>query len=83
MVSYWESGRDLNLSNDLFDSFVLYQTALRRELASFAREHDFIEVDSDSSVATVNKVLRRRIAHYLGIKSTAFKPSGQSKDLLK
>lgn len=83
MVSYWESGRDMNLSNDLFESFIIYQTALRRELGSFAREHEFLEIDAEGPVADVNREMRRRVAALLGIKSLAFRPSASARDLMK
>src|ERR1700721_2064783 len=32
-ISYWESGRDMSLSNDLFQSFIRFQSRFRREFA--------------------------------------------------
>ncbi|MGH9780816.1 MAG: dTMP kinase, partial [Candidatus Acidiferrales bacterium] len=33
-ISFWEAGRDLHLSDDLYDSFINYQTMLRKEFVS-------------------------------------------------
>jgi dTMP kinase len=74
-ISYWESGRDMSLSNDLFQSFIRYQSLIRREFDYLSQRHGFIEVDGEESVSEVNRVLRKRIASALGIRSTHYKPS--------
>ena len=74
-ISYWESGRDMSLSNDLFQSFIRYQSMIKREFEYLSKRHGFIELDGEGSVSQVNRVLRRRIASHLGIRSTHYKPS--------
>jgi len=74
-ISYWESGRDMSLSNDLFQSFIRYQSMIKREFEYLSKRHSFIEVDGEGSVSEVNRGLRKQIAAYLGIRSTQYKPS--------
>ena len=74
-ISYWESGRDMSLSNDLFQSFIRYQSMIKREFEYLSKRHGFIEMDGESSVSEVNRVLRKRIALHLGIRSTHYRPS--------
>ena len=74
-ISYWEAGRDMSLSHDLYWSFIRYQTMIKREFEVMAKRHSFIELDGESSVSTVNKVLRQRIAEQLGIRATKYAPS--------
>ena len=74
-ISYWESGRDMYLSNDLFQSFILYQAKIRKEFESLANQHGFLAVDGESSVSEVNAELRHQIAAHLGIQHTHYKPS--------
>ena len=74
-ISYWESGRDMSLSNDLFQSFIRYQSMIKREFEYLSKRHGFIELDGEGSVSDVNRVLRRRIASQLGIRGTYYKPS--------
>jgi len=74
-VSYWESGRDMSLSNDLFQSFIRYQSMIKREFEYLSKRHGFIELDGEGSVSQVNRVLRKRIAQHLGIRSTHYQPS--------
>ena len=74
-ISYWEAGRDMSLSHDLYWSFIRYQTMIKREFEVIAKRHNFIELDGESSVPAVNKLLRQRIAEHLGIRSTKYSPS--------
>jgi dTMP kinase len=53
--NYWESGMDLRLGEDLYDSFVAYQTRLIAEFDSMADEFAFHVVDSSASVQTVSE----------------------------
>jgi dTMP kinase len=74
-ISYWEAGRDMSLSHDLYWSFVRYQTMIKRELESMAKRNAFIELDGEASVPAVNKQLRQRIAEQLGIRGSKYAPS--------
>src|SRR5256886_337331 len=74
-ISYWEAGRDMSLSHDLYWSFIRYQTMIKREFEAMAKKHSFVELDGEASVPTVNKLLRQRIAEHLGIRGTKYAPS--------
>lgn len=74
-ISYWEAGRDMSLSHDLYWSFIRYQTMIKREFEVMAKRNSFIELDGEASVSTVNKQLRQRIAEQLGIRATKYTPS--------
>jgi dTMP kinase len=74
-ISYWESGRDMSLSNDLFQSFIRYQSMIEREFEYLSKRHGFLELDGEASVSKVNGLLRKRIASQLGIQNTNYKPS--------
>ena len=74
-ISYWESGRDMSLSNDLFQSFIRYQSMIKREFEYLANRHAFLEIDGEASVSEVNRQLRKSIASHLGIRSTHYRPS--------
>ena len=74
-ISYWEAGRDMSLSHDLYWSFIRYQTMIKREFEVMAKRHAFIELDGEASVSTVNKQLRQRIGEQLGIRATKYTPS--------
>jgi dTMP kinase len=74
-ISYWEAGRDMSLSHDLYWSFIRYQTMIKREFEAVAKRQNFLELDGESSVSAVNKLLRQRIAEQLGIRGTKYTPS--------
>ena len=74
-ISYWEAGRDMSLSHDLYWSFIRYQTMIKREFEVMAKRHSFIELDGEASVSAVNKLLRQRIGEHLGIRSSKYTPS--------
>ena len=74
-ISYWEAGRDMSLSHDLYWSFVRYQTMIKREFEVMGKKNSFIELDGEASVSNVNKQLRQRIAEQLGIRASKYTPS--------
>ena len=74
-ISYWEAGRDMSLSHDLYWSFIRYQTMIKREFEVMAKRHNFIELDGEASVSAVNKQLRQSIAEQLGIRGIKYTPS--------
>jgi dTMP kinase len=74
-ISYWEAGRDMSLSHDLYWSFIRYQTMIKREFEVMAKRHSFIELDGEASVSAVNKQLRHRIGEQLGIRASKYTPS--------
>src|SRR5207244_5410377 len=43
-ISYWEAGRDMSLSHDLYWSFIRYQTMIKREFEVMAKKHNFLEL---------------------------------------
>jgi dTMP kinase len=64
-MNYWESGMDLKLGDDIYDSFRAYQRALVREYNSLADEFDFRVVDARRKVAVIQEELRRQIGDFL------------------
>lgn len=74
-VSYWEAGRDMSLSPNLYKSFIRYQTMVRREFEHLAHRHAFIEINGHASVPAVNSELRKGIAKLLKIRRTGYRPS--------
>jgi dTMP kinase len=60
-LDYWESGMDLGLSRDMFDSFVKYQAAMQGAFRRLQKTYDFTIVDANRSVDSVTKQLRKEI----------------------
>ena len=60
-LDYWESGMDLGLSRDMFDSFVKYQAAMQAAFRRLQKTYNFTIVDANRSVDSVTKQLRKEI----------------------
>ena len=61
-LDYWESGMDLSLSRDLFESFFLYQDRLSQEFAWVAQEYGFHRVDANRNPEQVHQDVRALVA---------------------
>ena len=64
-LDYWESGMDLGLSRDMFDSFVQYQTAMQKSFRLLQKTYGFTIVDGNRSVDEVTAELRKKITGVL------------------
>ena len=60
-LDYWESGMDLGLSRDLFDSFLEYQKRMGNAFRQLQKTYKFDIVDANRPVNEVNKELRKKI----------------------
>jgi dTMP kinase len=62
---FWESGMDLYPSEDMYESFRKYQTALLAQFEKLAEENDFTVIDATPDIRTVFEQLRSGIARVL------------------
>lgn len=60
-LDYWESGMDIGLSRDVFDSFVQYQTKLQSAFRKLQKSYGFTIVDGNRSVDDITRELRKKI----------------------
>jgi dTMP kinase len=64
-LDYWESGMDLFASEDMYESFCKYQSALMTQFDNLAREYGFQVADASQPVETIFEQLRDEIRHVL------------------
>ncbi|SPE56347.1 Thymidylate kinase [Verrucomicrobia bacterium] len=64
-LDYWESGMDLGLSRDMFDSFLKYQAAMAQTFQRLQATYGFTIVDGLRSVDAINADLQKKIAAVL------------------
>ena len=64
-MDYWESGMDMKLGDDIYESFRAYQKALLKEYASMADEFSFRMLDARRKVDVIQEELRRQIGTFL------------------
>jgi dTMP kinase len=77
-MNYWESGLDMKLSNDLYDSFKKYQSLLIGEFDRMAEEFGFHVVDARKPPEDIQEALREKIGSILGPASDAAKAAGMA-----
>ena len=65
-LDYWESGMDLGLSRDMFDSFLKYQTAMQMAFRQLQKNYGLTVIDGNRSVDFVTRELRKKIGALLG-----------------
>ena len=59
-LDYWESGMDIGLSRDIFDSFLKYQALMAQQFKQLQRTYGFDIIDGHRPVETINDELRRK-----------------------
>ena len=64
-LDYWESGMDLGLSRNVFDSFLKYQAAMGEAFRQLEKSYHFDIIDANRSVGAVTKELRKKIGQLL------------------
>ena len=62
---YWESGMDLPMGEDLYDSFINYQRRMIEELDTLSREYAFQTIDATRKVDDISRDLCDRVAELL------------------
>ncbi len=62
---YWESGMDIPMGEDLYDSFVAYQTRIIAELDGLGREYGFHTLDATQPFDEVANHLALRVEQLL------------------
>jgi dTMP kinase len=59
-LDYWESGMDLGLSRDMFESFLKYQGLMARQFERLQSTYGFEMIDGDRSPEEINASLQRK-----------------------
>src|SRR5919201_5518517 len=80
-MDYWESGMDLKLGDDIYESFRAYQRVLLKEYTSMADEFGFRILDARRKIEVIQDELRRQIGAFLAeVESTAAAPMRTESD---
>ncbi len=64
-LNYWQSGMDMGLSRDWYDSLVLYQRRMRSAFRQLEAEFGFETINANRRLLTIQRDLQRRIDHIL------------------
>jgi len=67
-LDYWESGMDLGLSRDMFDSFIKYQGLMASQFERLQSTYGFSIIDCDRSPDEINSELQQKTEQVLAKK---------------
>ena len=67
-LDYWESGMDLGLSRDMFDSFIKYQGLMAAQFERLQSTYGFSIIDCDRSPDEINSELQQKTEQVLAKK---------------
>jgi dTMP kinase len=70
-MDFWESGMDMKLGDDIYESFRAYQRSLLKEYASMADEFGFRVLDARRKINVIQDELRRQIGAFLAESDTS------------
>lgn len=73
-LDYYESGADMGLSDDMFESFLAYQRMIAGEFRRMQKRYSLVIIDGNRPVQEINADLSRRIDEFLG--SSKGRPGG-------
>ncbi len=60
-LDYWESGMDLGLSRDMFESFLVYQSLLQRTFGRMQRRYGFTIVNANRDFTKIQREIRAHL----------------------
>lgn len=72
-LDYWESGMDVGLSSDMFDSFTKYQTALKNKFDELDMDYGFDKIDGERSPDEIQAYIRKKVSVLLNKKAPAYR----------
>ncbi len=64
-LDYWESGMDIRLSRDIFDSFMRYQRLMRNEFRRMSARYDFEVINGNRPPRSIANDLQKHVAPLL------------------
>jgi len=66
-LNYYESGLDLGISNDIFDSFIKYQYILKKEFEKMQGKYDLINIDGNEDIDQIYQQIQTKIDKFLSV----------------
>jgi dTMP kinase len=69
-LSYWESGVDIGLSRDMFESFMKYQRVIQAEFKRMQVEYGFETINGNRTPRAIANELRAKMQIVLEVPAT-------------
>ncbi|HSF49961.1 MAG TPA: dTMP kinase [Nitrososphaeraceae archaeon] len=64
-LDYYESGEDLGISDDILESFLLYQQKIKQEFIRMQKIYGIIAIDGNRPIESINVDLKNKIDQFL------------------
>jgi dTMP kinase len=64
-LNYWEAGMDLHLADNLYDSFLAYQTLLSKQFDELSEIYNFVPVDADQAIEPIFEEIKTSVLELL------------------
>ncbi len=64
-LDHYESGADIGLSNDMYESFLIYQNKISQEFHLMQKKYGLIPINGNRTIIEINSDLQHRIDQYL------------------
>jgi dTMP kinase len=64
-LDYYESGADLGLSDNMFESFLIYQGLLAKQFRKLQKRYGLVPINGNRSIIEINKDLQKKIDDFL------------------
>jgi dTMP kinase len=64
-LDYYESGADLGLSDDMYESFMIYQRMIAKEFHNMQKRYNLTIVNGNRQISEVDADLQKRIERFL------------------
>lgn len=64
-LDYYESGTDMGLSDDMFESFLIYQRMIAKEFRRMKKRYNLVIINGNRPVPEINADLQKRIDSFL------------------
>lgn len=64
-LDYFESGADLGLSDDMYESFIVYQRMIAKEFQRMQRRYSLLIINGNRTIEEINSDLQKKIQHFL------------------
>ncbi len=61
-LNYWEAGMDIRCADNLYDSFIAYQSKLREQFDIMAEEFGFVTINADQPAQAIFQELQSKIS---------------------
>jgi dTMP kinase len=63
-LDYYESGEDLGLSDDVLESFLLYQQKIKQEFIRMQKSYGIIQINGNRSIENINLDLQKKLTSF-------------------